>query len=452
MLLPAPLAATTAKLRSGDLDLLAYIHELCDRIDATDPRIHALLPEADRRTRLMAEATALQRRFPDPASRPPLYGIPIGVKDTFRVDGFPTQAGSQLPSELFVAPEATCVTMLREAGALILGKTVTTEFAYFEPGPTRNPHNLNYTPGGSSSGSVAAVSAGFCPLALGTQVIGSTIRPAAYCGIIGFKPTYGRIPTSGLIKCADSVEHIGYFTQDVAGIALVASLLCSNWRTIPSQALPILGVPDGPYLSQASPEALHTFEMQLALLQKAGYTVRRVSAFDDIEGVNRRHTRMVFAEMAVVHASWFKQYEALYRPRTAAALREGQTVGDEELAEARQGRATLRSELEALMAQAKIDVWVSPATTGPAPEGLDSTGSPILNLPWTYAGMPAITIPGGCAINGLPLGLQCVGAAMADEYLLQWIAPIAEILASGALARSRGDTVETDGRPQGQDG
>ncbi len=430
MLLPAPLAATAAELRSGELDLLAYIDEMCNRIDATDFRVHALLPEADRRARLSAESAALQKRFPHPASRPQLYGIPIGVKDTFRVDGFPTQAGSQLPPELFVAPEANCVTMLRAAGALILGKTVTTEFAYFEPGPTRNPHSLDHSPGGSSSGSVAAVAAGFCPLALGTQVIGSTIRPAAYCGIIGFKPTYGRIPTSGLIKCADSVEHIGYFTQDVPGIALLSSLLCSNWQTVTPEALPVLGVPDGPYLSQASKEARDVFEMQLAVLQKAGYTVRHVPTFADIEGVNRRHTRLVFAEMAQMHSSWFKQYEALYRPRTAAALREGQTVGNEELTEARQGRVAVRNELEALMAQAKIDLWVSPATTGPAPEGLDSTGSPIMNLPWTYVGMPAITLPGGRAANGLPLGLQCVGAAMADEYLLEWIAPIVEILAS----------------------
>ena len=429
MLLPAPLLKTATELRSGELDLLAYIQEICNRIDAYDPAIHALLPETDRRARLLAEAKVLQERFPHPASRPQLYGIPIAVKDTYRVDGFPTQAGSQLPPELFVAPEATCVTMLRNAGALILGKSVTTEFAYFEPGPTRNPHNLDYSPGGSSSGSVAAVAAGFCPLALGTQVIGSTIRPAAYCGIVGFKPTYGRIPTSGLIKCADSVEHVGYFTQDVQGMALVSSVLCSNWQTVTTKTLPVLGVPDGPYLSQASAEAQHAFETQLALLQKAGYTVRRVQAFNGIEGINRHHTRMVFAEMATVHTSWFKQYEALYRPRTAEALREGQTVGAEELAEARQGRAILRNELEALMTQGQIDIWVSPATTGPAPEGLDSTGSPIMNLPWTYAGMPAITVPAGHAANGLQLGLQCVGAAMADEYLLEWIAPIEEILA-----------------------
>lgn len=434
MILPAPLAATAAALRSGQVDLLTYIDEVCSRIDAADLLVHAFLPEVDRRTRLRTEITALQVRFPDPASRPLLYGIPVGVKDTFRVDGFPTQVGSQLPPELFAGPEATCVTMLRAAGALMLGKTVTTEFAYFEPGLTRNPHNLNHTPGGSSSGSVAAVSAGFCPLALGTQVIGSTIRPAAFCGIVGFKPTYGRISTAGLIKCSSSVEHVGYFTQDVAGIALVAAVLCSDWHPVMPEALPVLGVPDGPYLAQAPQEELDAFEKQLTSLQEAGYTVRRMPALPDIEAINRRHMRMVFAEMAQVHVSWFAQYEALYRPRTAAALREGQDVSAEELALAREGRAVLRAELEAAMAQAGIDLWVCPATPGPAPEGIDFTGSPMMNLPWTYTGMPAITVPAGNAVNGLPLGLQCVGAAMKDEYLLAWVAPIAEIFAGSEMS------------------
>jgi Asp-tRNA(Asn)/Glu-tRNA(Gln) amidotransferase A subunit family amidase len=430
---PLPLSAIVEAFRSGQLDLFAYLDGVCDHLDATDPLVHALLPEPERRSRLKTEAAALQTRFLNPASRPPLYGIPVGVKDTFRVDGFPTQAGSRLPSELFVAPEASSVTMLKAAGALILGKTVTTEFAYFEPGPTRNPRNLNHSPGGSSSGSVAAIAVGFCPLALGTQVIGSTIRPAAYCGIVGFKPTYGRIPTDGLVKCADSVEHVGYFTQDVAGSAFVAPLLCSNWRsehTVTSGSLPVLGVPEGPYLAQASTEALAAFEEQLSLLAQVGYTVRRVNIFNDIEEINCRHTRMVFAEMAEMHTLWFAQYEALYRPRTAAALREGQTVGAEELSQARNGRTLVRSHVEALMAQAGIDVWVSPATTGPAPEGLDSTGSPIMNLPWTYAGFPAITFPAGLAANGLPLGLQCVGASLADEELLAWTSPLEELFAA----------------------
>jgi len=426
-----PLAATAAALRNSQLDLLTYIDELCDRINAVEPHLHALLPEPDRHSRLKNEAKALETRFPDQASHPPLYGIPIGVKDVFRVDGFPTQAGSQLPAELFVGSEASCVSTLRNAGALILGKTITTEFAYFEPGHTRNPHNLEHTPGGSSSGSAAAVATGFCPLALGTQTIGSTIRPAAFCGIVGFKPSYGRIPTGGLVMFSESVDTIGMFTQDVAGMALVAPLLCKNWQSPVSaipDALPVIGVPDGPYLAQTSLEGLSAFERQLMLLEKAGYTVRRVRAMEDIETINRRHTRLIFAELAQVHARWFAGYGPLYRPRTVAAIREGQEVSAEELAACRAGRAELRAKLRLLMTEAGIDLWVSPAAPGPAPEGITTTGNPIMNLPWTYAGMPAISLPAGRAINGLPLGLQCIAAFMADERLISWTRKLAEPL------------------------
>ena len=423
----APLAATAAALSHDQCDLFAYINELCDRIDATEPFIQAFLPEAHRRTRLLAEAAALPSRFPDPADRPPLYGVPVGVKDVFLVDGFPTTAGSQLPLELFVGSEAQCVTSLRDAGALIAGKTITTEFAFFEPGPTRNPHNLNHTPGGSSSGSAAAVAAGFCPLALGTQTNGSTIRPAAFCGIVGFKPTYGRIPTDGLILSSMSLDTVGFFTQDIAGVAFVAPLLCQDWRNDDAHRLPVLGVPDGPYLAQASPEALAAFEVQLVQLQKAGCTVHRVSALNDIEAIIQRHNRLVYAEMALGHRKWFAQYESLYRPLTAVAIREGQLVSEEERAACRSGRIALRRQLESLMSQANIDLWVCPAATGAAPEGF-TTGNSNMNLPWTHAGMPAITLPAGLATNGLPFGLQVIGLAMADEKLVSWAERLAVFL------------------------
>ena len=423
---PAPLAATANALRSDQLDLLTYLDEMCNRIDAAEPLIHALLPEPGRRQRLLSEAEALQERFPDPASRPPLYGILLGIKDIFHVDGFPTRAGSQLPAELFAGPEAACVTLLRNAGALILGKTISAEFAWIEPGPTHNPHNLDHTPGGSSSGSAAAVAAGFCPLALGTQTIGSTIRPAAFCGIIGFKPTYGRIPTAGLIACAPSLDTVGIFTQEAAGLALVAPLLCEHWHNSPSNKLPVLGVPAGAYLNQATPEALAAFETQLLRLKQAGYTVRHVPAFNDIETINHHHRLINFAEMTQVHAEWFASYETLYRPLTVKAIRDGQKVGDGELQTARAGRAVLRAKLEALMAQHGIDLWVSPAAPGPAPEGITTTGNSIMNLPWTYTGMPAITLPAGRAANGLPLGLQITGAALADEELVSSAQQLAE--------------------------
>lgn len=432
LIFPASLTEIALSLNSNQLDLSSYINAVCDRIDVPDHQLQALLPEPDRRARLLQEATALKRRFPDPAIRPPLYGVLVGVKDIFHADGFITRAGSQLPPELFAGPEASCVTTLRAAGALILGKTVTTEFAYFEPGPTRNPHNLDHTPGGSSSGSAAAVAAGFCPLAIGTQTIGSVIRPAAFCGIVGFKPSFGRISTAGLIPFSESADHVGLFTQDVAGMRLAASLICSNWQDYPEGpprgAKPVLGVPEGRYLNQASPEALDALEGQLALLEKNDYSVRRVTALDDIASIAHRHRQMIAAEMAQVHAKWFSQYERLYRPHTAAIIREGHEVNADELAEAHKGPGLLRAQLEALMVEARIDLWVSPAALGPAPEGIKSTGDPAMNLPWTHSGLPTITLPAGLASNGLPLGLQLVAPIMADERLMVWAEPIAKIL------------------------
>jgi Asp-tRNA(Asn)/Glu-tRNA(Gln) amidotransferase A subunit family amidase len=428
LLLSVPLTTTAHALRTGQVDLATFIEGICAHIDTLEPQIHALLPEAGRRERLLAEARALQERFPDPARRPGLYGILLGVKDVFNVDGLPTRAGSQLPPALFSGPEASCVSALRAAGALILGKTVTTEFAWVEPGPTRNPHNVAHTPGGSSSGSAAAVAAGFCPLALGTQTIGSVIRPAAFCGIVGFKPGYGRISTDGMVFFSPSLDTVGFLTQDVAGIALVAPFLCKDWQPTKLEALPVLGVPDGPYLEQASPEGLAAFEEQLSTLVKAGYTVRRVKALSDIAAINQRNRQLMFAEMAQVHAAWFAQYGTLYRPRSVEAVREGQEVDAETLATARTGRALVRAKFQVLMLQNGLDLWVAPAAPGPAPEGIETTGNPVMNLPWTHAGLPVITLPAGKAANGLPLGLQCVADFMADEKLVVWAEGISQLL------------------------
>lgn len=429
----ALLIETAAALRSGDLDLLAYINGICDRIEAEEPLIQALLPEDDRRARLLAEAQALQVRYPVAASRPPLYGIPVGIKDMFFVDGFATRCGSMLPPETFQGPEGDYLKALRRAGALILGKTVTTEFAYFEPGPTRNPHNVAYSPGGSSSGSAAAVAAGYCPLAIGTQVIGSTIRPAAFCGIVGFKSSHARIPINGWILSSEALEHIGIFTQDVAGAALAASLMCINWHPAevsPPDTLPVLGVPEGAFLSQASHEGLVEFEKQLALLLAAGYTVKRVQVLRDIEEINRRHNRIFSAQMAREHAPWFDRYASLYRPRTLAALQEGQQISDQALAKMLPERLALRRTLEETMQREGIDLWVCPSASGSAPEGIATTGSPLMNLPWTHAGIPAISLPAGRAANGLPLGFQCVARYMQDERLLAWSEPMSKIVAT----------------------
>ena len=417
---PAPLAQTAAALRSGELDLKTYLNQLLNRLEDVDAQVQALLPEENRRARLLQEAEALAARYPNPAERPPLYGVPVGVKDIYRVDGFPTKAGSKVPPEALAGAEASAVTRLKNAGALVLGKTVTTEFAYFEPGPTRNPHNLAHTPGGSSSGSAAAVAAGYCLLALGTQTIGSIVRPAAFCGVAGYKPSYNRTPADGLLYVSRSLDHVGLFTQDAAGIALVASILCQNWQPAEIDARPVLGVPEGAYLRQATPEALQAFETQLAELQTAGYAVRRIPTMDDIEEISENHIDLMAGEMAREYADLYPKYKHLLRPRTVQLIEKGQQVSDERLAAAKIAQTNLRQRLQKQMQAAGIDLWVAPAAPGPAPKGINATGSPAMNLPWTQAGMPALTVPAGKAANGLPLGLQMIAPYWQDEKLIAW--------------------------------
>ncbi len=425
----APLLSIAGDLHRETSDLKQFIAELCKHIESVEPEVQAFLPEAGRKDRLLMEAAALTKRYPNPNGRPPLYGIPVGIKDLLRVEGFSTRAGSHLDPSLFIGPEADSVTLLRQAGALILGKTVTTEFAYFEPGPTRNPHHLGHTPGGSSSGSAAAVAAGMCPLALGTQTMGSVTRPASFCGVVGFKPSYNRIPSKGLVYFSPSLDQIGLFTQDLAGAEIAASVLCRNWRPVDdSLGKPILGIPEGPYLEQAGPEAGEAFEQQISRLIGAGIKVKKVPVLDDVKSLAHKHRRLAAAEIAAVHAPWFSRYREQYRPRTVQIILEGFEIPEKELREARQGQCELRSRLEELMRKTGIDLWAAPSTRGPAPEGIASTGDPAMNLPWTYAGLPTITIPAGKSKNGMPLGLQLIAAYGADEKLLAWTRPVSGYL------------------------
>ncbi len=424
---PAPLAATVEALRDGQVDLITHVDEMCDRIERFDTQVEAILPEPDRRRRLRTEAKELQERFTNPDNRPPLYGALVAVKDIIHVSGFVTRAGSKVPPELFSGPEATCISWLREAGALILGKSVTTEFAYFQPGPTRNPHNLKHTPGGSSSGSAAAVAAGFCPLALGSQTIGSMIRPAAFCGVVGFKPTLNRIPTKGLVYFSRFVDQIGLYTQDMTGMGLAAGVLCQAWRKIPARnSLPVLGVPEGPYLEQAEPAGLRAFEHHLSKLRDIGCSVKRVPTLSNIDHIKDLHLRLIYGEFAREHEQMYDTHAQLYSPRTAEMIEIGKKVSEDELIIARANCTRLRAELEVQMAEQAIDLWVCPSAPGPAPEGIQSTGDPKMNLPWTHAGMPVITLPAGRAENGLPLGLQFVAPFGADEYLVAWCQMLAD--------------------------
>jgi Asp-tRNA(Asn)/Glu-tRNA(Gln) amidotransferase A subunit family amidase len=423
-------------LSSGHLLLPEFLAQVEAHFMEREPAILAFLPEEDRFGRLHEDAETLVLSYPDLITRPSLFGALVGVKDIFHIEGFITQAGSRLPSALLQGTEAKSVTRLKEAGSLIFGKTVTTEFAYFFPGPTRNPHNPEHTPGGSSSGSAAAVAAGFCHLALGTQTIGSIIRPAAFCGVVGFKPTYDRISREGVIPLSPSLDHIGFFTSDVETAKRAAVVLIGDWRPVLNEVeglettdrKPTLGIPEGPYLASASDYALARFNAICDSLTESGYELRRVPVMDDFQEIRNRHDVIMSAEAAQVHANWFDKYSDLYSAKFTELIKRGQSVTNDQLRTAFENRDKFRDQITQAMIDNNIDLWISPPTIGPAPKGLDSTGDPVMNLPWTQIGFPSINLPSGKSDDGLPIGLQVVGRWDSDEDLLAWASDLEKVV------------------------
>tara|TARA_B110000014_G_scaffold262944_1_gene258235 strand:+ start:1861 stop:3162 length:1302 start_codon:yes stop_codon:yes gene_type:complete len=422
-----------SSFKKGSLtDFLDYLEQLENHFTLKEQEIFAFVPESERFSRLRVEAKALFEQYPDPKNRPPLFGLIVGVKDIFHADGHITSAGSHVPVDVLQGIEAESVTLLKKAGALVIGKTITTEFAYFAPGPTRNPHNVLCTPGGSSSGSAAAVSSGLCLLSLGTQTIGSITRPAAFCGVVGYKPTYDRISRSGVIPLSPSVDHVGTFAPDVAMAACVATQLVESWNleitgTKENQCIN-LGVPEGVYLDNVSDEGKMQFRATCDRLANAGFEIKSVTAMLDFEDIFVRHNLIVAAEAANVHENWFASYTNKYHPKTAELILRGQSVSGHDLNMALEGRSRLRKELTKLMDRNQIDLWISPSALGVAPNGLESTGDPVMNLPWTHSGLPTIGMPSGKNGDRLPFGLQLTGRFGEDETLFLLASQIESVL------------------------
>ena len=416
---PLSLSEQVAAVRSGERSLQDLIAQTLRRLDAVNPLVRAMLPDPRQRERLSAEAAALIERWPSPEERPPLFGAMVAVKDIFNVDRMPTRAGSAVPPESFSGPEADVAARLRAAGALILGKAVTTEFAYFASGATANPHNRAHTPGGSSSGSAAAVAAGIAPLALGSQTVGSVVRPASFCGVVGFKPSYDRIPTGGALYYSPSVDTIGFFAGSAADALLAAPALLLGWRAGEDveSAAPRVGIPSGAFLDQAGPEMRAALDEAAVRLRGAGIAVEAAPTLHDIAEISARHRALTTYEFAETHRERYAMYGAMFRPQSAQLYEAGLAVSTADAEAGRASRIALRQRLHERMDRAGIDLWLAPSAVGPAPRGLESTGDPAMNLPWTHAGMPVISLPFGAA-DGLPLGLSLVGRFGRDETLL----------------------------------
>ncbi len=405
------------KLLRDEITLEAMIEESLTLMQENEQVINAFLPESNRKARLYAEAEALKAKFP--AEKPPLYGILIGVKDLYNVDGYPTQAGSKIPAIAFAGKEASLVSRLKELGALILGKTVSTEFAYFQPGATRNPQNPEHTPGGSSSGSAAAVASGYCPVALGTQTIASVIRPASFCGIFGFKPSHDRIKMDGIFPFSQSADTVGFLTQTLEDQIYLSKLLFTDWSdyTVKQDVIRI-GVATGTYLEQADLECRTLFQKFVEELQEKGVEVKNLDPFGDISIINKTHRVMIAYEFAQNHHELYQQYQDSYSPHSRELYLEGAAILEAEYHKAEAEHFRYRVLLTEMMHTEGIDLWLTPSTLGTAPHGIGATGSPLMSLPWSFVGLPSLSIPYTKAENKLPQGLQFMAGFNEDERLL----------------------------------
>jgi Asp-tRNA(Asn)/Glu-tRNA(Gln) amidotransferase A subunit family amidase len=417
-----PLLAELAGLDGAGLAQLYA--RLLERIAAFDSLLRVFEGGAPDMAQVLEECARVAERWPNPGRRPLLFGLPVGVKAIIRMAGKQIRCGSLLPADLFAGEEAALTGRLREAGAILLGHTVSTEFAYAEPGPTCNPHHCGHTPGGSSSGSAAGVAAGFFSIGIGTQTVASIIRPASYCGVTGFKPSYERLPMDGIIPFSRSVDHPGFFGVSPHEIVPVMAALDPQWRQAALPRTLRLALPTGPYLDCVQPQGASWLRIRAealaARLEKQGCFLELVDlpCLEDIDELRKRHELLIAAEAAQVHQEWFARFAPLYRPRTAELIRRGGKVEREDAEAARASRLALRQGLYALMEEHKVDFWLSPSSVGEADATLRGTGNPIMSLPWTHAGLPSLSLPQGRGEQGLPLGMQLVGGFGQDEKVL----------------------------------
>jgi len=374
----------------------------------------------------------------------PLHGVPVGVKDIFDTADMPTENGSVLHAGRTPSRDATVVAMLRAAGAVIMGKTVTTEFAFLTPGKTRNPHNPEHTPGGSSSGSAAAVAAEMVPLALGSQTNGSTIRPAAYCGVIGFKPTHGLISRRGVLTLSRTLDHVGLFARTIEDIALLAEQLVGyderDLDTRPRARIPFVAVAaeepplppmfafvKTPYWERVDEDTKEGFA---ELIEQLGEQVEEIELLPSAIDAWELHRTIMEAEMAAnLEREWDKGRDRLSE-QLRAQLERGRNVRAIDYQRALSRIAPIHDSFVELFEQC-YDAILTPAATGAAPRGLSSTGDPVFCTLWTLCGMPAISLPLLQNASGLPLGVQLVGPRDGDARLLRTARWLAARLATG---------------------
>lgn len=405
-------AQAAALLQRRELKAEDLVRACLERVAARDDDLHAF-------THVDAVSALAQARALDAGPvRGPLHGLPLGVKDLFDTTDLPTAYGSALYAHHRPAADAASVTLCREAGAVVLGKTVTTEFAYFTPGPTVNPHNALHTPGGSSSGSAAAVADHMVPLALGTQTAGSIIRPAAYCGVVGYKPSLGRVVHAGVKSLSPTLDVIGGFGRSVEDAALLGAVLTGDLRLMENHlhgALRI-GLFPSPSWSEADADMQKAWAQATQALAKNSDHCQDQALVQDFGELIQLQKDVMSYEMARSLSFERLRHREALSPALQTLLDTGMAISGAQHAANLQRTADWRLRIDALFE--RHDVLLTPSTTGAAPEGLAATGDPLFCRSWSLLGLPAVHLPLMRNAKGLPVGLQLVGRMGEDHKLL----------------------------------
>ncbi|MCZ2496053.1 amidase [Xylophilus sp. Kf1] len=404
----------------------AVVRQAIDTIEALEPQLHAWKTRGD--TPALAAAQALDRRLAGGQGAGPLAGVPLAVKDLLDTADLPTGYGSVVYEGHRPAADAQAVRQVRAADAIVIGKTVTTEFAYFTPGPTANPWHTGHTPGGSSSGSAAAVASGMVPLAFGSQTAGSLIRPASYCGVFALKPTHDLVSGAGVKAFAPSLDTLGWLANSAEDLELMrAALLGESWRTLPDAGGMRLSSCRTHEWSHADASGQQAWDDAHRRLSAAGVPVTDLTLPDALAGLMQAQ-KTVMAYEACRHLAFEAEHHA---GRISQPIRElvalGRTVSDADYQNRLQYASDARTRV--LEAMGDADALLVPAAPGEAPAGLSATGDPVFSRVWTLLGFPCVNVPGLLGPSGLPVGMQLVGRPLQERALLAVAARLQTVLA-----------------------